>query len=170
MIRDTSTSLLPISRCWSWTGVKPVVMALFVPQISTKCTRAIRANNGITLHAMILSSRNSFSVRTYLPASLTDIIARANPVHHQDSNNVALFSDLVLAWGGVESMSRMMIMVSLRTLTSLRRGVSVEISPLRDLRLSHETMGRQRRTKWQFRCGDLGKTLGPFLHSRLSRD
>lgn len=61
---------------------------------------------------MILSSRNSFSVRTYLPPSLTVMMARANPVHHQDSNRVGLLSSLDLAWGGVAFMSRRMIMVA----------------------------------------------------------
>ena len=102
MIRDASTSLLPtIRRCMSG-EVRPVVMVLLVPHIKTKWTKAMRASSGMILNAMILSSRNNFSVLTYRPDMRTMIMANAKPVHHHESRRVGLSAIASLAAGGVE--------------------------------------------------------------------
>lgn len=101
MILATRTSLLPISRWCISSGVKPRLVVLFVPQSRTTCTSPILANNGIMLKAMILSSLKSLSVRTNLPASRTNIIAKAKEVHHQETSSVGLSWILLLGGGGL---------------------------------------------------------------------
>ena len=102
MILEARTSLLPISRCCISKAVKPSVVVLFVPHNRTKCTNPIRASSGIRLRAMTLSSRNSLSVLMYRPASRTNIMATANPVHHHDVRSVGLSRALSFCAGGLE--------------------------------------------------------------------
>lgn len=66
------------------------MIALFVPHLRIKCTKAILASKGMILNAMILSSMNSFSVLMYLPDNRTRMITSANPVHHHDTRRVGL--------------------------------------------------------------------------------
>ena len=71
------------------------------------------------LIAIILSSLNNLSVRTYRPDMRTMMIANAKPVHHQESNSVGLFATASLAGGAAKCLS-------ILTPTGLRGGVSVE--------------------------------------------
>jgi len=100
IILDPNTNLLPISRWRISTSVRPVVIALFVPQRRMTCTKPIRSMSGMMLQAMILSSRNKRSVRIYRPLSRTRMMAREKPVHHQLTSKVGLSSTLVVAGGG----------------------------------------------------------------------
>ena len=54
------------------------------------------------LNAMILSSRNSLSVRIYRPLIRSKMITKANPVHHHDTSSVGLSCSDVCAGGGLE--------------------------------------------------------------------
>lgn len=71
------------------------------------------------LKAMILSSLNNISVRTYRPDMRTMMIANAKPVHHHESNSVGLLATASLAGGADKCQS------SILTPTGLRGGVSV---------------------------------------------
>ena len=119
MILDASTSLLPTSRCPISSGVRLVVIALFVPHFKTRCTSAMRTSSGTMLKAMILSSLNKLSVRTYRPDMRTMMIASAKPVHHHESNSVGLLATASLASGAAKCQS------SIATSTRLWRGASV---------------------------------------------
>ena len=126
VILEARTILLPISRCCISSGESPSVIALFVPHNNTKCTNPILAHKGMMASAMILSSWNSFSVRTNLPRSRTMMIANANPVHHHDTRSVGLSWCEVWAAGGLEYRSRWSNMATWGPPTGLRRGVSAE--------------------------------------------
>ena len=81
-------------------------MVLLVPHSNTKCTRPILAKSGTKLKAMILSSLNSLSVRTYRPARRTSMIATAKPVHHHETSSVGWFCREFRGGGGLESKVR----------------------------------------------------------------
>lgn len=53
-------------------------------------------------NSLTWSSRNNLSARIYLPETRTRIIAKANPVHHHETNKVGLSATAFLAGGGVE--------------------------------------------------------------------
>ena len=72
------------------------------------------------LKAMILSSLNNLSVRTYRPDMRTMMIANAKPVHHHESKSVGLFATASLAGGAAKCQS------SILPPTGLRVGVSVD--------------------------------------------
>lgn len=48
------------------------------------------------------SSRNNLSARIYRPEIRTRMIAKANPVHHHETNKVGLLATASFAGGGVE--------------------------------------------------------------------
>ena len=48
-----NTNLLPISRCQMSSAESPIVVVLFVPHLSIRCTNAILASNGRMLRAMM---------------------------------------------------------------------------------------------------------------------
>lgn len=48
------------------------------------------------------SSRNNLSARIYRPEIRTVMIAKANPVHHHETNKVGLLATAFLAGGGEE--------------------------------------------------------------------
>ena len=60
----------------------------------------------MTLAAMILSSRNSLSVLTHLPASLTRMMTKEKHVHHHESRSDGLLVMASCGGGGEEYKSR----------------------------------------------------------------